>query len=353
MGAELLFGRQIARLPFLFLFSLLSLSIQKSISLQLPKEISSFTDKLSRRDAILLGGGSILYGKVLSDAISRIGSGFYPLEHERRVSSTFKRAVLESSNNLYRKSDIEEGGVTSRAFRILEVGIGEDYRTIFSGNYDDALKSFFSRYPNQSISFTGLDYLDITAESKINSKVKKLAEANIYLQEHLDPSTSSSATIQRKVNFDIMQGDICESLPSIPDGYFDVVTCCLLLCSVADQEKALKEINRILRPNGGAFGYLEHVAVENEDFEGKSLTNKNPSILDLKLLEKEQIFFDPAQQFLAHGCHLHRSTESVIREQFNLQNDKGLVVENERFYVDKMWPVSNQACGVVIKSLSI
>ena len=217
-----------------------------SHSLQLPKEISSLTENLSRRDALLLGGGSLLYGKIVADAISRVGSGFYPPEHEQRVASTFQRAIIESAQNIYEKGD-DKVNMNRPPLRILEVGIGEEYRTVCNGSYNAAFQSFFSKYPNQKISLTGLDFLDVS-ESTVNSKAKaELSKAQKYLQD----TFSSGLEGSDNVTFDVVQGDICAGLPSIPDGYFDVVTCCLLLCSVADQEKALREIKRILRPTGG------------------------------------------------------------------------------------------------------
>lgn len=43
-----------------------------------------------------------------------------------------------------------------------------------------------------------------------------------------------------------------------PDATFDSVVVTLVLCSVADQEKALAEIARVLKPNGRLF-FIEHV----------------------------------------------------------------------------------------------
>ena len=42
------------------------------------------------------------------------------------------------------------------------------------------------------------------------------------------------------------------------DNSFDVVVACLVLCSVGEQDRALAEIARVLRP-GGSLVFLEHL----------------------------------------------------------------------------------------------
>lgn len=49
-----------------------------------------------------------------------------------------------------------------------------------------------------------------------------------------------------------------EAIP-LPGGSVDLVVATLVLCSVADPEKAIEEVHRVLRP-GGAYLFLEHVA---------------------------------------------------------------------------------------------
>ena len=50
---------------------------------------------------------------------------------------------------------------------------------------------------------------------------------------------------------------VAEALP-FPDGSFDGVVACYVLCSVADQDRAIQEIRRVLRPRGQVRIY-EHV----------------------------------------------------------------------------------------------
>jgi ubiquinone/menaquinone biosynthesis C-methylase UbiE len=51
---------------------------------------------------------------------------------------------------------------------------------------------------------------------------------------------------------------VAESLP-LPDASVDDVVCTLVLCTVADPDRALAEVRRVLRP-GGTFRFVEHVA---------------------------------------------------------------------------------------------
>jgi ubiquinone/menaquinone biosynthesis C-methylase UbiE len=53
-----------------------------------------------------------------------------------------------------------------------------------------------------------------------------------------------------------------EQLP-FPDGSFDTVVVTFVLCSVAQQEAALAEVTRVLKP-GGRLLFLEHVRSDDE-----------------------------------------------------------------------------------------
>lgn len=94
------------------------------------------------------------------------------------------------------------------------------------------------------------------------------------------------------------------SLP-FPDASFDAVVSTLVLCSVPDIDDVLREVRRVLRPDG-AFVYLEHVG----DEEGTS-----------RLVWQRRV--EPVWKRLAGNCHLTRRTGDAIRRA-------GFVVESER-----------------------
>ncbi len=86
-----------------------------------------------------------------------------------------------------------------------------------------------------------------------------------------------------------------DALP-FSEGTFDAVVSTLVLCSVADVKRTLREVKRVLRP-GGKFVYLEHVAAEEGSPRGAW-----------------QHRLEPFWKRIAGNCHLTRDTGSAIRE---------------------------------------
>jgi ubiquinone/menaquinone biosynthesis C-methylase UbiE len=81
---------------------------------------------------------------------------------------------------------------------------------------------------------------------------------------------------------------------AFPAGSFDAVVSSLVLCSVPDQNAALADIRRVLKP-GGRLVFLEHVAADS-----------NPPRL------KWQKRVEPVWKHLMGNCHLTRRTEAAI-----------------------------------------
>ena len=176
---------------------------------------------------------------------------------------------------------------------------------------------------------TGLDVHTPTNEAvrnNIDDWIRRLNE-----KENLD------------ISFKIDQSSITDPLLHYTDGYFDTIVFCFTLCSVHDPTLALGTIKRLLRPNGGTIAYLEHVAVNENDTQHQ-------------FLALEQQLLDPVQQILADHCHLHRDTETTMDMVLadphpTAPLQKYDTLYRERFYIDQMWPVSCQACGVIQSSV--
>jgi ubiquinone/menaquinone biosynthesis C-methylase UbiE len=96
-----------------------------------------------------------------------------------------------------------------------------------------------------------------------------------------------------------------EDLP-FNDDSFDTVVATLVLCTVDDQPRALRELCRVLRP-GGRLLFIEHVRS------------------DEKKLARLQDRMMPINIRIAHGCHCNRPTLAGIRkagfEVTELQHD--------------------------------
>jgi ubiquinone/menaquinone biosynthesis C-methylase UbiE len=83
-----------------------------------------------------------------------------------------------------------------------------------------------------------------------------------------------------------------ERLPA-GDGEVDAGVASLVLCSVADQPRALAELRRVIRP-GGELRFLEHVRA------------------DTPALARVQRMLDPVWPLFVGGCHTSRDTLAAI-----------------------------------------
>jgi ubiquinone/menaquinone biosynthesis C-methylase UbiE len=84
-----------------------------------------------------------------------------------------------------------------------------------------------------------------------------------------------------------------EALP-FPDGSFDTVVSTLVLCTVPDQESALDEVRRVLRP-GGRLLFIEHVRAEGST-------------------ARWQDRLERLWGWLFAGCHPNRETVAAIEK---------------------------------------
>jgi len=84
-----------------------------------------------------------------------------------------------------------------------------------------------------------------------------------------------------------------ERLP-FADGHFDAVVSTLVLCTVADQTRVIRELRRVLKPGGRLF-FMEHVRSED------------PRVA------RWQDRLNGVNRFVAYGCNCNRSTLDALR----------------------------------------
>ena len=83
-----------------------------------------------------------------------------------------------------------------------------------------------------------------------------------------------------------------ETLP-FEDNSIDAVVSTYTLCSIKDVDSTLKEIYRVLKPNGKYY-FLEH------------------GLADKPFIQKLQHLLNPLQKIWADGCNLNRNIKSLI-----------------------------------------
>ncbi len=103
-------------------------------------------------------------------------------------------------------------------------------------------------------------------------------------------------------------GGVADELP-LTDASVDAAVASLVLCSVPDQDRALAELRRVLRP-GGDLRFYEHV-----------IPNCQPKRLLLQAADHSGLW-----PRIAGGCHPARDTAAAIeRAGFEIQNSERLM----------------------------
>lgn len=109
-----------------------------------------------------------------------------------------------------------------------------------------------------------------------------------------------------------------EQLP-FPDNTFDTVVSTWTLCSIADVSQALKEIHRVLRPDG-QFLFIEH---------GLSTKPK---------IQKWQRRLTPVWKRVAGGCHLDRDMKQLlINHGFQIIDFASYVMPQTAPFIQEMY----------------
>jgi ubiquinone/menaquinone biosynthesis C-methylase UbiE len=135
--------------------------------------------------------------------------------------------------------------------------------------------------------------LEIGAGTGLNHDLYPPAVSELVLTEPFGPMAAQlrkkAAALQVPVT--VVEAP-AERLP-FADASFDTVTLTLVLCTVPDPDAALREIARVLKPDG-RFLFFEHVRSE-----------------DPQLARWQDRLHGPWRTF-GHGCHCNRDTAATI-----------------------------------------
>lgn len=289
-------------------------------------------------------GVGIGYGKVVQVVLSRRQD--YPnLPTNERISFTYQQTIEQAL--LLSRPDVNSLATaadpsSSCRLRVLELGIGSDCSSIYRKSYAGAISSIArhgsaSPTPKYSLQITGMDLKEPNPSTLTDAK--KIFLQDVYTitktNDNRDEMPSWEDLVRDGWDFSFVAGDAQDLAKLYPSESFDVILCSYLLCSVNNPQEVLQEIHRLLKPNCGVFGFVEHVAVDPQ--------HNNDGH---RWLEIQQRIFDPLQQAVANNCHLHRYTEQSIQSVFGAD----AFLTKDRFFVDEMWPVSCQILGVVRKA---
>lgn len=208
------------------------------------------------------------------------------------MRSRLRRILTDRSPNdvqrLARIYDAAAPGWDRREGRIERFALGRDWRRRLAAQASgDVLEIGIGTGPNlREIVVNPGDVLSYTGT---DISTGMLAQARTQAEHAPFPVTL------RQMN--------AESLAIFPDDYFDTVISSLVLCTVPDYQRALREMARVCRPNGKVI-LIEHVL------------SPNP------LVKAVQKVAAPLQS--RHmGCHLDRQTDRAAREAgYRIERDE-------------------------------
>lgn len=117
-----------------------------------------------------------------------------------------------------------------------------------------------------------------------------------------------------------------EAIP-LPDASVDEVICSLVLCTVAEPDRVLAEVRRVLRP-GGTFRFVEHVAAP---------PRRARSVVQRAIRRPWGWLFE--------GCDPHRHTLAAVERA----GFRAVRAEHRKLRRSLFWPVNTAAWGIATR----
>ncbi|WP_457622583.1 class I SAM-dependent methyltransferase [Persephonella sp.] len=198
------------------------------------------------------------------------------------------------------------------------------FNAVFMKNLEWYMKNIYGKFKIELFNRLGNTVLEIGAGTGINlGYYRKGTDLTV-----VEPSKDMIGFLKEKarksdIKLHIIEG-VGEKLP-FDDNSFDSVVTTLVLCSVQSQTKVLREIKRVLKPEG-RFIFIEHVVAPEH-----TLTYSVQNVLQ------------PIWKWLFEGCDIKRDTASAIRKFF-----PDAYIKNVRFN-SPFIPVNYHIVGYGIK----
>lgn len=173
------------------------------------------------------------------------------------------------------------------------------YSWLLAQSYDRAMRKTeqlcLNQWRSELLALATGDLLEIGTGTGTNLAHYPPQLTKITLSE---PDSQMRRKLQKKLSSPTVRNIHLADWPAErieqPDQSFDTIVCSLVLCSVNNQQLALKEVFRLLRP-GGQLLFLEHVIATN-----------TKTIRWQKRLE-------PIWRHCSGNCHLTRDTLNTIK----------------------------------------
>lgn len=169
---------------------------------------------------------------------------------------------------------------------------------IFAGMYDRVMakteRDGLGAHRESLLATATGDVLEIGAGTGVNLQYYGEGVRTLTLTEPEQPMVRRLQKRVSEVRPDAKL--VCAPAEDLPfnDDTFDTVVATLVLCTVDDQHRTLRELGRVLRPDGRLL-FIEHVRSDD------------------RKLARLQDRLKPINVRIAHGCHPNRATLDGIR----------------------------------------